>query len=68
MREIKRDRERPGRNSFIETQYWQSKIKGLKGAVNLNFGFIFIKDINSRAYCKTQYDGRMWNFNPEMSR
>ena len=43
MREIKRDRERPGRNSFIETQYWQSKIKGLKGAVNLNFGFFFYK-------------------------
>ena len=24
--------------------------------------------MNSRAYCKTRHDGRMWNFNQEMTR
>ena len=28
----------------------------------------FMMDINSRAYCKTSHDDRMWNFDPEMIR
>ena len=38
-----------------------------KGTVKF-LTFFLIMDINSRAYCKTRHVGRMWNFNPGMTR
>ena len=39
-----------------------------KGQLNWIFNFFVMIDINSRAYFQTYHVGRMWCFNPEMTR